>query len=99
VGAEGVLKYKKGALMRRWNGRDLWSSDAIATLQRPSRTDVLVRPWIGWIPTLLAVAFVGLWAAAAASAVGSPAAIAWAAAAAAARCDLRPLSAPGALRS
>src|SRR5262249_25271309 len=84
IAADAVLKYNKWALITRWNGRDLWSSDAIATLQRPSRTDVLVRPWIGWIPTLLAVAFVGLWAAAAASAVGSPAAIAWAAAAAAA---------------
>src|SRR5262245_51263649 len=83
VAADAVLKYNKWALITKWNGRDLWSSGVTATVQRPSRLDVLVRPWIAWIPTLLTVAFVGMWVTAAASAVASPALIAWAVASAA----------------
>ena len=83
IAADAVLKYNKWALITKWNGRDLWSSGVTATVERPSPIDMLVRPWIGLIPTLLTVAFVGSWVVAAASAVGSPMTIAWAAASAA----------------
>jgi hypothetical protein len=79
IAIDAVLKYNKWAIVTKWNGRDLWSSGVTATVQRPSRTDVLVRPWIRWIPTLLTIAIVGLWATAAARAVASPLVIAWAA--------------------
>jgi len=82
VAIDAVLAYDQWALITKWNGRDLWSSGVAATMRQPSRLDLAVRPWIGWIPTLLALALIASWAAAAARAVASPAMLAWAAAAA-----------------
>jgi Dolichyl-phosphate-mannose-protein mannosyltransferase len=82
IAIDAVLKYNKWALITKWNGRDLWRSGVTATVHRPSRVDVVARPWVGWIPTVLTIALVGLWAAAAARAVASAAMIAWAAASA-----------------
>jgi hypothetical protein len=69
-----------------FNGRSLFSS-AIATVKRPSRIDLLARPWAGWIPAALVCGLFGAWLVSALMVVadrwlvlwaaGSAAAIAW----------------------
>jgi hypothetical protein len=46
----------------RWNGADLWRTTATtATLTRPSRVDLLVRPIGGWLVTALVTALMAAW--------------------------------------
>jgi hypothetical protein len=81
VSIDVVLTYTAWAVVSKWNGRDLWSSGVAATLRRPSALDLAVRPWIRWVPTLLAMALIAMWIASAAALVGDPSALAWAGAA------------------
>jgi hypothetical protein len=60
-----------------WNGADLWSQ-SIATLKRPSRVDLAVRPWGRWIVAALVAALGIAWLASAVARIGDPNALAWA---------------------
>jgi hypothetical protein len=83
VAIDVVLTYADWAVVSKWNGVDLWNSGVVATMEAPSRVDVAARPWIRLIPTLIAAAFVLLWIASAAAAVGSMPVLAWTAVASA----------------
>ena len=98
VAIDVVLSYDVWALVTRWNGRDLWSSDAVATLEPPSALDVAVRPWIRWIPALLAIAFIALWIASAMAAFASGPLLAWTLAATGAMAAIVSLAPPDAAR-
>lgn len=66
-----------------FNGRTLFTA-ATPTLKRPGRFDVLARPWIRWIPTLIAAVLIGRWLLFTLARVGDPILPAWTVAASAA---------------
>jgi hypothetical protein len=43
-----------------WNGTDVWSR-SMATVERPSRIDLAVRPWGKWITVVLVIALTLAW--------------------------------------
>jgi hypothetical protein len=43
-----------------WNGADVWSG-SMATVERPSRIDLAVRPWGKWITVVLVIALTLAW--------------------------------------
>jgi hypothetical protein len=73
---DAVLTGDEWALVSRWNGPDLWRR-ATATVRRPSRIDLVARPWIRWVPTLAVLLLFSLWAASAIAGIGGTAALAW----------------------
>jgi len=60
VDFEGTMSGYLWSFLPRWSGGELWDG-AIATVRRPSRLDIAVRPWIAWLPTTLALALVSQW--------------------------------------
>lgn len=60
-----------------WDGADLWSSSAKATLKRPSRLDRAMRPAGGWLVTILASVWMVAWIASFLTRIRSPAVLAW----------------------
>jgi hypothetical protein len=78
VAIDAVLTGDQWALTTWWNGLDMWQV-ATATVRRPSRIDLVVRPWIRWIPTLAVLSFLSVWAASAIARIGDVPALAWAA--------------------
>jgi hypothetical protein len=60
-----------------WNGADLWSSSAQATLKRPSRLDHMMRPAGGWLVTILVSVWMVAWTASFLARIGSPVVLAW----------------------
>jgi hypothetical protein len=64
----------------KFNGRNLFTA-ATLTLKRPARIDLVARPWVRWIPAVLAIALVGSWMVFALMRAGDPVLLAWAAAA------------------
>ena len=73
----GTLTGDQWRLVPTWNGADLWSSPAAATTSRPSRVDLIARPAIRWVPTLLALGFLLAWFAAAVARIGDRWVVAW----------------------
>jgi hypothetical protein len=61
-----------------WNGGDLWSS-VTTTVDYPSRFNLLVRPWIRWIPLTFTLVFLAAWVATALRHIANRAVLAWAA--------------------
>ncbi len=55
---------------------DLWSN-AMATVNRPSRFDRVVRPWGRWIPAALVGVVMAAWTAAVCARIGSAAVLLW----------------------
>ena len=64
--------------MPLWDGEEVWGN-VTTTVDYPSRFNLLVRPWIGWIPLLVEWALLCGWLAAAVLWVGDAAVLAWAA--------------------
>jgi len=61
-----------------WNGRDLWRASPVAnTMRRPSRFDLLLRPWGGWITAVLAGALIVGWGVATIVSLADITAIIW----------------------
>jgi hypothetical protein len=60
-----------------WNGGDLWSSRAIATLRRPSPFDAMVRPAGSWLITLTVAVWLIAWIASFTARIGSPIVLGW----------------------
>jgi hypothetical protein len=78
VRVEAMLTGDRWRFEPRWNGGDLWRSRGVlATLKRPSRVDEMVRPWAGWLVTVLAGGLILAWVASMFARIGSPPAIAW----------------------
>jgi hypothetical protein len=59
-----------------WNGADLWSQ-SIATLKKPSRRDLAVRPWGRWMVAALVAALVVAWLASAVARIGDSSVLTW----------------------
>src|SRR5712692_4351771 len=76
IAIDAKLTGNDWALITRWNGLDLWQR-VTATARRPSPIDLLVRPWIRWIPTLTVLSLLSLWAASAIARIGDRPALAW----------------------
>jgi hypothetical protein len=76
IAINAVLTGNEWALISRWNGQDLWQR-ATATVRRPSRIDLVARPWIRWIPTLAVLSLLSLWAASAIARIGDRPVLAW----------------------
>jgi len=76
VDFDGTMTGFLWLLLPQWSGDELWDG-AIATLHRPSRLDIAVRPWIAWVPTTLAAALVSLWIWSALAAAGTWPMLAW----------------------
>ena len=77
VSIDGTLTGDRWELVPRWNGEEVWSSSAAVTSHRPSSLDLVARPWIRWLPTMLTVALFGLWTAAAVADIGSAGVLIW----------------------
>jgi len=60
-----------------WNGGDLWSSSVHATLRRPTRFDAAVRPFGGWLVTVMVSAWLTAWLISFAVRIGSPVTLGW----------------------
>jgi len=60
-----------------WNGADLWSSSAKATLKRPSRLDLVMRPAGGWLVTVLVSLWMAAWTASFLARIGSADVLTW----------------------
>jgi hypothetical protein len=78
VAIDAVLTGSQWALITRWNGLDVWQN-VTATLRRPSPIDLLVRPWIRWMPTLAVLSLLSLWASSAIARIGDVPVLAWSA--------------------
>src|SRR5712691_4664264 len=76
VAIDAVLTGNRWSLVPRLNGLEVWQG-ATATMRRPSRIDLAVRPWIRWIPTLAVLSLLSLWAASAIARIGDMPALAW----------------------
>jgi hypothetical protein len=76
VAIDAVLTGNRWSLVPRLNGLDVWQG-ATATIRRPSRIDLAVRPWIRWIPTLAVLSLLSLWAASAIARIGDMPVLAW----------------------
>jgi hypothetical protein len=74
---ESVLVGESWRFEPLWNGADLWSSTAKATLTRPSRLDRMMRPAGGWLVTILVSVWMAAWTASFLSRIGSPVVFAW----------------------
>ncbi len=59
-----------------WNDADLWSH-SMATVKRPSRVDLAVRPWGKWVAVVLVGALVLAWLASAVARIGDADVLAW----------------------
>jgi hypothetical protein len=79
VAIDAVLTGDRWALVPQWNGTELWEQ-VTATQRRPASLDLVVRPWIRWVPTLATLALLSLWIASALQRVGDGPVLAWAAA-------------------
>jgi hypothetical protein len=73
---ETVLKGDRWQFVPLWNGTDLWSA-SMATVQRPSRLDVAVRPWAKWIGAGLVLTLALAWIASAVARIGNADVLAW----------------------
>jgi hypothetical protein len=80
VAIDATLIGRQWRLVPLWNGEEVWGH-VTTTVDYPSRLNLLVRPWIGWIPLLAASALLVGWLAAAVLLVGDVVVLAWAAAA------------------
>jgi hypothetical protein len=78
VAMDAVMTGEDWRLVPLWNGQDLWSG-VITTIGYPSRFNLLVRPWIRWIPLTIVFAFLAMWIASAIRRIGSVPVLAWAA--------------------
>ncbi|MGH9143789.1 MAG: hypothetical protein ACRD2I_21855 [Vicinamibacterales bacterium] len=76
VSIDATLTGDRWALVPRWNGQEIWSRVA-TTVRRPSTVDLAARRWIGWIPTVAALALFALWLAAAVADIGGGTVLAW----------------------
>src|SRR5712691_7009060 len=76
VAIDAVLTGNRWSLVPRLNGLEVWQG-ATATMRRPSRIDLAVRPWIRWIPTLAVLSLLSLWAASAIARIGDMPVLAW----------------------
>lgn len=76
VAIDAVLTGDRWALVPRWNGQDVWSR-ATTTVRRPSPSDLAMRPWIRWIPTIVTVTLLALWSVSAVAEIGSIAVLGW----------------------
>jgi hypothetical protein len=74
---DSMLTMNRWRFIPRWNGADLWSSSAIATMKRPATIDTIVRPFGGWLVTALVVSLLGAWALSFVVYIGSWPALAW----------------------
>ena len=74
---DGTLTGERWRLVPTWNGADLWSSPAVATVSRPSKLDRIARPAIRWVPTILAFAFLLAWFVSAVARIGDRWLLAW----------------------
>jgi hypothetical protein len=84
VRVEAMLTGDRWRFDPRWNGVDLWKSRGVfGALRRPSRFDEIVRPWDGWIVTILGAGLILAWAASLLAQIRSVAVYAWVAAASA----------------
>jgi hypothetical protein len=78
VAIDGTLTGGGWRLVPRWNGQELWDQTT-TTVAYPSRFDLLVRPWIAWIPVIAASALLLAWLSSAVASIGDAAVLAWAA--------------------
>lgn len=77
VAMDAVLTGEDWRFVPFWNGQDLWSN-VTTTIGYPSQVNLLVRPWIRWIPLIVAAAFLLAWVGTALMIVGDLPVIAWA---------------------
>jgi len=76
VAIDATLIGKRWRLVPLWNDEEVWGH-VTTTVDYPSRFDLIVRPWIGWIPLLVASALLLAWLAAAIAWVGDAGVLAW----------------------
>src|SRR6185436_15353752 len=56
VAMDAVMTGDDWRLVPSWSGGDLWSS-VTTTVHYPNRFNLLVRPWIRWVPLTLCLVF------------------------------------------
>jgi hypothetical protein len=78
VAIDSSMTGQRWRLAPRLGGRDLWAQ-ATPTVTRPSRLDLLVRPWGRWLTLALVGALMLVWAASAFRAVNNAAILLWSA--------------------
>ena len=88
VAVRSTLTGDRWQFVASWNGRDLWSSPAVATAGKPSAADVFVRRWLFWLPTALATILLAAWFVSTVRFVGSAPVLLWTAAASAGMASL-----------
>jgi hypothetical protein len=76
VGVDAILRGGDWRFEPSWNGHDLWST-TMATVKRPSNLDLLVRPALNWMSTLLAAALLLNWTASALAQIRDGAVLSW----------------------
>jgi len=76
ISIDAVLAGDRWMLVPRWNGQEIWTH-ATTTVRRPSSFDLAARPWVRWIPTLAAIALLGLWLLSAMTTIGGGTVLAW----------------------
>ena len=78
IAVDASLIGRRWRLVPLWDGEEVWGN-VTTTVDYPSRFNLLVRPWIGWLPLLVEWALLCGWLAAAVRWVGDAAVLAWAA--------------------
>ena len=78
VAIDADLTGEQWRLMPLWNGEELWGR-VTTTVEYPSRFNLLARPWVRWIPLVIASALLLAWLVFALLWVGDLAVLAWAA--------------------
>ena len=78
VFVDAVLTGDRWSLTPTWNGEDVWSS-VDATVRRPSTLDLVVRPWIRWVPAAALLVMLASWAAASVVRISDRTVLVWSA--------------------
>ncbi len=76
VNIAAMLTGDRWRLAPIFNGRDLFAV-ATPTLKRPSRLDLVVRPWIRWLPSLMVTGLIAAWIASTLIRAADPLLLTW----------------------
>jgi Dolichyl-phosphate-mannose-protein mannosyltransferase len=77
VNIEATLTGDRWRFVPIFNGRNVFAATT-PTVKRPGRFALAARPWIGWIPPVLAAGLIASWLVFAAARAGDPVLLSWA---------------------